>query len=374
MLESMIAKVGSSVSSACTSICVAACFWPLVGAYYCLKFSIKAAESTIEAGYDVYNRRRIRTRRLPKSKPLLATASSSPQTATYPPTARARTSFLHLPPEIRLHIYRLALVGPAIVQVRTHSSFWGPRPAGWDSAQGIRDDTDAPSNALRCITGLGGSGLHQLVSPPSHGCVRYHAVSRLICGEGHHMVPGWVQPEKVVFPTDLMRSSRVVYGEVLDMLYASNTISLFGADIARYFCRNASPEGLSRVRFVHVALVMPSHGWDSSSQMKNVRGAMRMLKDALPSLQQLDVEVALTYGQPKNPERFWDWLREDVLGQFRGLERFVLKVSVYKPLRPNRSRGFEGSTPQYEPLSSWDDGEYQVLKDGALLSTEAASF
>ncbi|KAI1454572.1 hypothetical protein F4805DRAFT_309746 [Annulohypoxylon moriforme] len=368
----MIAKVGSSVSSACTTVCAAACFWPLVGAYYCLKFSFKAAEATIEAGYDVYNRHRVKTRRLPKSKPL-ATAPPSPQKVTNSLSAGSRASFLHLPPEIRLHIYRLALVGPAIVQVRTHSSFWGPRPADWDSTQGIRDDADAPSETLRCITGLGGSGLHQLVSPPSHGCVRYSAVSQLICGEGHHLVPGWVYPEKMVFPTDLMRSSRVVYGEVLDELYAGNTISLFGADIARYFCRNASPEGLSRVRFVHVAHVVPSDGWDSSSHMKSVCGAMRMLRNSLPSLRQLDVEVALTHGQPKNPGRFWSWLREDVLGQFRGLEQFVLKVSVYKPFRPSRSGGFDGWTPPYEPFSLWDDGEYQLLKDRVTSPAEETS-
>lgn len=247
--DSMIAKFGYSALSTCGNNCAAACFWTFVGAYYCLHVSFKAAGATIEAGYDAYNRWRVKTRRIPKSKPL-ATASSSPQTI-----AGTRTSFLHLPTEIRLQIYRLALVGPAIVQVRTHSSFWGPRPADWEPAQGIRDDADAPSEALRCITGLGGSGLNQLVAPPHHGCVRYHAVSRLICGEGHHLVPQWVHPENTVFLTDLMRTCRVVYGEVLDVLYANNTVSLFGADIARYFCRNASPEGLSRLRYVHVAHV-----------------------------------------------------------------------------------------------------------------------
>ncbi|KAI1209786.1 uncharacterized protein F4807DRAFT_426288 [Annulohypoxylon truncatum] len=364
----MVAKVGHSASSACTTVCAAACFWPLVGVYYCIKYSFKAAEATVGAGYDAYNRRRVRTRRLPKSKPL-ATVSSSSQSTTAPPViGTTRTSFLHLPPEIRLHIYRLALVGPAIIQVRTHSSFWGPRPSTWDPAQGIRDDADAPSEALRRITRLGGSWLHPLVTPPSHGCVRYGAVSQLICGEGRHFVPGWVQPEKTAFPTDLMRSCRVVYGEVLDVLYAGNTISLFGADMARYFCRNASPEGLSRVRFVHVAHVMPSDGWDSSSHMKSVRASMRILRDALPSLRQLDVEVALTYGQPENPDKLWAWLREDVLGQFRDLERFVLKVSVYKHFRPDRPRGHEGWTPPYEPLSSWNDGEYQNLKDRVMSS------
>ncbi|KAI0890950.1 hypothetical protein F4806DRAFT_484572 [Annulohypoxylon nitens] len=365
--DSMIAKFGYSALSTCGNNCAAACFWTFVGAYYCLHVSFKAAGATIEVGYDAYNRWRVKTRRIPKSKPL-ATASSSPQAIV-----GTRTSFLHLPTEIRLQIYRLALVGPAIIQVRTHSSFWGPRPAGWEPAQGIRDDADAPSEALRCITGLGGSGLNQLVAPPHHGCVRYHAVSRLICGEGHHLVPQWVHPENTVFLTDLMRTCRVVYGEVLDVLYANNTVSLFGADIARYFCRNASPEGLSRLRYVHVAHVMPSDGWDSASQMKSFRGAMRMLREVVPNLQQLDVEVAFTYGQPKNPERFWDWLREDVLGQFRGLERFVLKVSVYEHFTPHRSGGFEGWTPAYVPLSSWDEEEYQALKSRVLSLDGTAS-
>ncbi|KAI1407593.1 hypothetical protein F5Y13DRAFT_195220 [Hypoxylon sp. FL1857] len=357
-----LGDAGLSRGEICLSYFV---FYPAIGVYYCFRCTIKAIEAieaTLDAAARIHNRFRVRFRRLPKSKPLAINPSPKSKTNSASPTPGTPTSFLHLPPEIRLHIYRLALGGQAIAQVRTRSSYWGPRPQAWDQTQGIRDDADEPSEALRCIVGLGGSGLRQLVAPPHHGCVHWGAVSQLVCGEGYHFPPRWVHPEKYVFHSDLMRACRLVYGEVLDVLYADNTISLFGAEIARYFCRNVSPEGLMRVRCVHVAHVIPPDAWDSASQKKSVEGAMRMLRDCLPGLRQLDVEVALAYGQPKDPERFWAWLRDDVLGQFRGLERFVLKVSVYIPFTPQRSRGWEGWTPSYEPLSSWNDDEYRALK------------
>ncbi|KAI0839054.1 hypothetical protein F5Y06DRAFT_265898 [Hypoxylon sp. FL0890] len=367
----MVPKVGATNLSPIGDFCLTLCIYPLIGAYICAKYTVKVIESTLYTANDIHTRCRVRLRRLPKSKPLAVNPSSPISTAA---SADTPISFLHLPPEIRLHIYRLALGWQAIAQVRTHSSYWGPRPDAWDERQGIRDDADPPSETLRCTVGLGGSGLHQLVIPPSQGCVRYGAISQMICGEGHRFAPGWVHPEEKVFHSDLMRACRVVYDEVLDVLYADNTISLFGAQIARYFCRNASPEGLTRVRCVHVAHVIPSDNWDSSSQRKSVEGAMHLLRGSLPSLRQLDVEVALAYGQPKNPERFWTWLRKDVLGQFRGLEKFVLKVSVYRPFTPRRGGGWEGWTPPCEPLSSWNDDEYQTLKtratssDGVVLS------
>ncbi|KAI2465157.1 hypothetical protein F4781DRAFT_410383 [Annulohypoxylon bovei var. microspora] len=365
----MVPKIDTTTST-CQLIFATVCFWPVVGAYYGLKYTFKAAEATVSTGLDVYTRVRVKTRRLRKSKPL---ATTSAEKAPASPIKRTGTSFLHLPPELRLHIYALAFGNPAIAQVQTRSAFWGPRPETWGPAQGIRDDGDPPSATLRCTVALGGSGLKQQVGIPHHGCVHYGALSQMLCGDQHHFRPGWVRPDLMVFHADLMRACRVVYDEVLDVLYARNTISLFGADIARYFCHNASPEGLKRVRCVHVAHVLPSDGWDRAAQRKNVEDAMRGLREALPGLRQLDVEVVLTWGQPKNPVRLWEWLRDDVLAQFRGLDRFVLKLSVYRPFTPVRYAGYEGWLPEYEPLSSWDDGEYQALKERVLLLDETAS-
>ncbi|KAI0178513.1 hypothetical protein GGR52DRAFT_578810 [Hypoxylon sp. FL1284] len=328
-----------------------ACLVPLIGLFFCIKYTVDGLAEVAYAGYKLRQHVRVKTRRLPKSKPL----------AEVVPLAKSRTSTSEAAAKIRLQIYRLALGGPAIAQICTDSSFWGPRPDSWGPAQGIRDDADEPSAALRLIIGLGGSGLRQLVSPPSRGCVVHACVSQLICGDRHHFTPMWVYPEKVVMYTDLMRTCRVVYGDLLDVLYAHNTVSLFGSEIARYFCRNASPEGLSRVRFVHVALTIPSCGWDSWSQRKNIQGTIKMLQCSLRSLRQLDVEVVLTWGQPKDSQRFWTWLRKDVLAQLRGLERFVLKVTCLFP--PPRTSGYLGWTPSCEPLKTWNDGEYRELKD-----------
>ncbi|OTB00711.1 hypothetical protein M426DRAFT_324071 [Hypoxylon sp. CI-4A] len=337
----------------------ALCIWPLCGCYLCVKYTSKAIIATVGAAWDAYIYVRVKTRRLPKSKPLAGGPTLSEQSSLLPPTTSSKTSFLHLPPEIRLQIYRLVLQDRAIAQVRAYSSFWGPRPRRWALTQGIRSDGEAPSRTLRTITGLGGSGLDQLVFPPSHGCVLHTAVSTLICGESHHLTPGWAERKNRVFHTDLMRTCRVVYSEMLDILYANNTISLYGAKISRYFCRNASPEGLSRVRYLHIAHVISP---DSSSDRKEVKEAMRLVRDSLPGLKQLDVEIALTWSQPKDPEKFWTWLKGDLLGQFRGLERFVLKVSVYKTFTPVKYAGPDGWTPPYEALSSWKDDEYQHLK------------
>ncbi|KAI2616208.1 hypothetical protein GGS26DRAFT_450680 [Hypomontagnella submonticulosa] len=352
---------------------------PLIGCIFCLKFAVDAAADALDAGSLFYDkckiRYRVKTYRLRKSKPLATAPLSKTKTKTgksaASPSAHEKTGFLDLPPEIRQQIYRLALPGPAIIQPRVHSSFWGPRPPTWVPTQGIRTDADPPSEALRLITGLGGSSVKQLVAPPTRGCVHYGSVSLLICGDMHHFAPRWVRPHEHVFHTDLMRSCRAVYADVLEVLYAQNTVSLFGADIARYFCRISSPEGLSRVRFVHVALMIPN-AWDDKKHKTGIEETIRVLKDSMPSLRQLDIEVALLWGQPKDPRRFWNWLREDVLEQLRGLDRFVLKVSAYLTMaRPGWGRGYEAWTPDYEPLASWNDEEYEALKARITSSEEA---
>ncbi|KAH9986263.1 hypothetical protein F4779DRAFT_305871 [Xylariaceae sp. FL0662B] len=331
--------------------------YPLMVIWVGLRFTFKAVDATFSVIYDARNRYRVKTRRLRKSKPL-ATATKAKSAE---PAPGMGTSFLHLPPEIRLKIYRIALGAPKIFQITSDAPFLGPMPSSWDQRQHIRSDEEGPSEVLAEILTLGGSPFNQLVAPPSHGCVRHSCVSELICGGEHFLQPGWVDPESKVFFTDLMRTCRTVYCDSLDVLYANNTVSLFGVEMVRYFRRNASPEGLRRVRFVHVAVIIPSDSWDSARQRRSVEGAMRTLRNSLPSLQQLDVEVVLKWDHPKDPRRLWNWLRKDVLGQFQGLERFVLKTAVYMSsgrLGPNHQQW----VPPYERLSSWGDAEYQALK------------
>ncbi|KAI1772581.1 hypothetical protein F4818DRAFT_132762 [Hypoxylon cercidicola] len=342
---------------------IGVCLLPLIVLFFCHKYATEGATEIVYARAKLRRHIRVKTRRLSKSKPLAESPLSSKSPASKTPTS-ATVSFLHLPVEIRLRIYRLAFGDPAIAQVSVYSSYWGPRPENWGPTQGIRDDADDPSAALRRIIGLGGSGLRQMVAPPSHGCVHYGCVTQLICGDRRWLVPIPKQIYKgtSVFYTDLMPASRIIYGELLDVLYADNTISLFGPEIARYFCRNASPEGLRRVRFVHVALIIPSSGWDSRSQRKNIQGTIKMLRDSLHGLRQLDIEIVLLWGQPKDPQRFWAWLREDVLAQFRSLDRFVLKISVYKTFTPPQHSEYLKWTPEYEPLETWNESEYLELK------------
>ncbi|KAI1475612.1 hypothetical protein F4774DRAFT_274331 [Daldinia eschscholtzii] len=345
---------------------------PCVAVYYCLKYTLHTVEKTLDVVGSARQNYRVRTRKRPKSKPLAVVPSSKGTTPTT--TTTTKTSFLHLPLEIRLIIYRLALGGPAIIQVRPTYSIRGPRPETWDPTQGIRSEHDPPSKTLRLTIGLGGSPLRQLVSPPRSGCVVYGCVSQLICGEMYYSMITRFRHHETVFFTDLLRVSRAVYVEALDLLYAEYTISLFGVEMARYFCRNASPEGMARVLYAHVALLFPASTWNSSLQKRSVKETMKLLRDSLPHLRQLDVEVAVTWGQPKHAGQFWSWLTgDDVLGQFRGLEKFVLKASAYMPFARRPYGNWAAWTPEYELLASWDDGEYQALKERVTSSNEIAA-
>ncbi|KAI1465310.1 uncharacterized protein F4812DRAFT_438251 [Daldinia caldariorum] len=345
---------------------------PCAVVYYCVKYSLRAVGKTFSAVDRARQNHRIRTRKRPKSKPLAVVPSKSKRTTPITGTGTGtKTSFLHLPPEIRLMIYHLALGDAAIIQVRPRYSVRGPRPETWSPMQGIRGEHDPPSETLRRTIGLGGSPARQIVVPPRCGCVGYGARLQLICGETFYSLTSRSQYHDQVFFTDLLRVSRAVYNDGLDLLYANHTISLFGVEMARYFCRNASPEGMARVRCAHVALLIPASTWNSSLHKRNVRESIKLLRSSLPHLQQLDVEVAVTWGQPKDAKRFWSWLvGDDMLGQFRGLDEFVLKASAYIPFARRPRGGTEAWTPEYEILGSWDEGEYQALKERVTNSDE----
>ncbi|KAI8956691.1 hypothetical protein F5Y11DRAFT_141510 [Daldinia sp. FL1419] len=337
------------------------CLLPCAAVYYCLKYTLHAVEETVDFVSRAQAKHRVKTRKRPKSEPL-AVVPAAPSNGNEK-EERAKTSFLNLPPEIRLMIYRLVMAGPAIIQVRPTYSVRGPRPETWAPMQGIRDEVDEPSQTLRLTIGLGGSPMRQVVAPPRAGCVVYGCISQLICGDTYYFTLTRYRAEGCVHFTDLMRAGRVVYGEALDLLYAEHTVSLFGVEMARYFCRNASPEGMSRVRFLHVALIISASSWTSSLQRKSIKDTIRLLRESMPNVEQLDVEIAVTWGQPKQSGKFWKWLTgDDLLGQFQGLDRFVLKASAYVPFARRPYGNWAAWTPQYEKLGSWDEEEYKALK------------
>lgn len=129
-----------------------------------------------------------------------------------------------------------------------------------------------------------------------------------------------------------MRTCRLVYTEVLDLLYGYNTVSFFGSEIVPFFVRNASPEGLLRIRYVPVALSIQSLNWSMPRNKTSVLDTIHCINESMAtSLRQLDIEVVLTHGQPSEPQQFWAWLVQALSSNFHGLGRFVLKVSVIRP-------------------------------------------
>ncbi|KAI0015691.1 hypothetical protein F4780DRAFT_762655 [Xylariomycetidae sp. FL0641] len=332
---------------------------------------------------DLRAQRQVKRKKLPKSKPLAVLP-----TGERPQVLGKRTSFLHLPLEVRRQIYQLAFNTPAIVQVEPLFPHWSRPPADWAEGQRIRRDADPPSRTLFRIVGLGGSGLRQLATRSSsshhprhrhghcsspggvHSCALAGAVTRLICGEQTHDFPGWVEGANFVFASDLMRACRRVYADALDVLYADTTISLFGAEMVRYFLRNASPEGLCRVRFVHVALILSSKRWASPGRRRAVERTVRALRRSLPSLCQLDLEIVLRWSQPENPQKLWAWLMTDVLAYLHGLDDFVLKVVVYpralysleSSFALRNPSGTESTVNCMWPLDTWDQAQYEREK------------
>ncbi|KAI5921066.1 hypothetical protein F4810DRAFT_712884 [Camillea tinctor] len=326
-------------------------------------------------------RRRIERRRLPQSQPLLLSPELSARNTVSP---RKSTSFLDLPLEIRQQIYRLVLRGPAIVQVGPVRPSWGPRPDTWSLAQHIRAEADPPSADLRrIITHFGTPGANPQARRSGHDFVLIRGSPEQQRQEQFRReISDIIRRREGYTPqapfTNLMRAHHVVYGDVLDLLYSHNTVSLFGAEMAHYFLRNASPEGLARVRYVHLVLLVSSDNWERTEGVAAVAGTVNAVREALPALRQLDVEIALAWGQPKNPEKFWAWLRgHDVLAQLGGLERFVLKLMVYvreeKKASGQFDRGVKGKKRvRWEPLHSWNQEEYKALK-AQVIAPEAFS-
>lgn len=112
------------------------------------------------------------------------------------------------------------------------------------------------------------------------------------------------------------------------------------------------------MRYVQLALTVDAEDWGSWRQKRRIEQCLRTTRDELTALRQLYVEVVLLKGQPANPRAFWKWIK-GAIGAFRGLDAFVLKISIkrWRPWGPPRF------TSGDEPLSSWDEDEYTLLKE-----------
>lgn len=300
---------------------------------------------------------RARYCRLPKSEPLVEPKPGEE------PAAVGRSLLLRLPPELRLRIYQLAFgTDSSLVQPTLHGSLWGQVPDSWRRGQHICSDADPPSEGLRFSIRYGGSGLNQIVGPSHEGCVLVVWSPALICSNVVSDYLERLSDRQRTRYAGLMCSCRAVYADMLDLLYSDTTLCLYNTDMIRFFLRNASPEGLQRVRYSHIALAVPSKRWRVHGQRRNVEKAMAKLRNSLPNLRQVHVEVALKGGRPPDPRGLWVWLRE-VFGVFRGLDAFVLKVSVHDLS--------DRDQPKYEALTSWDDAEYAALKEAVTRKDES---
>lgn len=302
--------------------------------------------------------------RLPKSKPI----SQEVAEAAGDRSNISPASILSLPIEIRQQIYELVLPTKKVYQPCPGRpkyplfEYHGPQPPHWPSHQQIRSDEDPPSQALGAILRIGGSYLDPIPAPKSQGCVVYSCLTQLICGD-MGMELEWARDDERRSLTDLMRSNRTIYGDLLHHFYARNTFSFFGAESLLYFVRNVSPEGLRLIRYAHLAIPLQSERWMLKSSKALVTKAFGVLQAQFKSLKQLDVEVVILCSQPAEPQLMVAWLRDEVFGKLHALEKLVVKVTVYKSATGSSSSPYD--PPEMEPLSSWSEEVYTSVKKAA---------
>lgn len=303
--------------------------------------------------------------RLPKSKPI----SQELVEAADHRSSISPASILSLPIEIRQQIYELVFPTKKVYQPCLGPpkyplfEYHGPQPPHWPPHQQIRSDEDPPSQSLGAILRNAGSYLDPIPAPKRRGCVVYSCLTQLICGD-MSMELDWGRDAEPRSLTDIMRSSRTIYGDLLHHFYARNTFSFFGAESLLYFVRNTSPEGLRLIRYAHLAIPLQSEGWMSRNSKALVTKAFGVLQEQFENLEQLDVEVVILWSQPAEPQLMAAWLRDKVFGQLHGLEKLVVKVSVYKSVTGMSSNN-PYDPPEMEPLSSWSEEVYTSVKKAA---------
>lgn len=332
---------------------------------------------TIRASYKAYTAIRqwridsaLRHRRLSNAQRSHMVADDSSQEGS---------PFLCLPLELRLRIYTLALTAdgklfkgercilqPAVDRKSMYLSHYGSYPSSWEPRQHIRSDDGPPAKGLPLLLALGGSAKAPHVAPPRRGCVRYGVSHRMLCG-GEQGMLAWKffnQGNLVCHITDLLRVCRTMYREALPLLYGDNTISLFGAEMVLFFVRNVGSDGLGCIQNVHLIIRLDAARWAEDKKKDEVLRAVQCVRERFASLNQLDIEVVVTWGQPTEPDVLWAWLMEEVFATLGGLGEFVLKASVLQPLKSDDGdrHGCDDWTPKPEALSSWNDADYKALQ------------
>ncbi|KAK8083506.1 hypothetical protein PG996_002287 [Apiospora saccharicola] len=325
--------------------CCYSIYYPLRGLYICAKHA-KRTPGKIGVAW---RQQRVRNRHIPKRGPI----AQKEQQTKYAVDASSPASFLHLPLELRLAIYDLALGEPCLVEPHLGKPEWHPRPCHWRPGQRIRDEGEDPSeDELRTVLKVRAFGL---LYAPNYGRRpdgSWERLSRERVSWDWFAPPGYAK---------LMRTCHAVYDDLLHRLYAENTISLVGAQMVRYFGRNASPEGLGLVRFVHVALTLSYHEWESYEEKKTFERAIQSLQTLFPRLEQLDLDITVVGAHPVKAEEFWEWLCKDVLEcHLANLQKFRLRVTGYAP--GTRSPCLPRRRPWFERLFTWNEKEYRALK------------
>jgi hypothetical protein len=354
---------------------------PFIFAYSTIKHSTIHQINRGKTAIQEYKWRRfLRKHQLPPSQPLVNTTTNNS-------LPMRNVGFLHLPIEIRLEIYRLVLPPKSVFQpgqklnANTMYSRYGPLPSRWKASQYIRSDEDPPSTALQALLSDEGSSFRRDEFTPIRTGQRRgrstecHPPRLILTSEEPKLFLDHDIWERRHY-TNLMRTCRFIYEEVLDLLYGNNTISIFGSESVPFFARNASPEGLLRIRYAHLAISIQSLGWNMPKNKQSVLDAVQCINTSMASLRQLDIEVVLTHGQPSEPQQFWTWLIK-VLSCLRGLDRFVLKVSVLRPehyevdeleIEEHHNRilagdGYLRRLQRRTRLVTWNESEYDMLKN-----------
>jgi hypothetical protein len=167
----------------------------------------------------------------------------------------------------------------------------------------------------------------------------------------------------------LLRVNRSIYNEALDELYSRHTISLCKLPSMNLFLDTTSPTGLQRIRYLHLGHMVSTHRLQDFQV--EAASVFRWMSSNLSNLQELDVEIVLNPTLPDSAppieEPFWKWLTDKPFSRLRGLEKFVLRVSV----RTDRSVGTRNPRSYLlQLLESWDDRDYARLKASVMQPRE----
>lgn len=237
-----------------------------------------------------------------------------------------------LPPEIRLQIYGYLLPHHYVVQpefdsgrLRARFGLLATNQARSETTKFIRNDDDRPSTTLRTILEDGGSFLHQ--TSPRIPSTKMTA-GRLICGDGE----AWhASRYPDLFGADacakLLRTSKSIYRELIEIFYSRHTFSFFGPEMLRIFLDQVSLEGLRSIKHIHLAVPLTAKCLSMEETFKQLADTMTRIASDMPNLQHLDVEIVVN--QSPTPKA----LREFIAPSFKNLrlhslEDFVLKISV----------------------------------------------